>query len=223
MISLSVIIPIGKNDLSYKPLVDDLLGFAEIDEIILISTIGDPIARYQDQRIKKVESGNHRGEKINKGINAAVSDYIWILHADSKISLSQIEEIKHFCQQDKKRIGYFPLKFHDSPIPMFVTEWGVYLRSILLKVPFGDQGLIFHRSVLSLTGPFDEQCRYGEDHIFIWKARLKQIDLQWFRSPIGTSARKYINNGWTKTTRDHLYLTWLQAAPFIKQLFQAKI
>jgi hypothetical protein len=54
---------------------------------------------------------------------------------------------------------------------------------------------------------------YGEDHVFVWKARQHGITEKPICDTLYTSARKYKKDGWLKTTFMHQYLWIKQAWP----------
>jgi GT2 family glycosyltransferase len=96
---------------------------------------------------------------------------------------------------------------------MCINRWGVHFRSRILKVPFGDQGFCIRKDMFQILGGFPDNVPYGEDHIFVWKARQQGVKLQPVCSTLYTSARKYKKHGWLKTTLLHQYLWVKQAWP----------
>jgi hypothetical protein len=93
---------------------------------------------------------------------------------------------------------------------MKINEWGVRFRCFFLKTPFGDQGLCMSKKVFEKIGPYNTQALYGEDHLLIRCARAKKVSIKSFKAPIYTSARKYTNNGWLKTTIKHQKMWYIQ-------------
>ena len=51
-------------------------------------------------------------------------------------------------------------------------------------------------------------------HAFIWKAKKNNIPIKAVNAIIKTSARKYNERGWAKTTFEHLFLTIKQIKGF---------
>ena len=94
-----------------------------------------------------------------------------------------------------------------------MNELGVWIRSHLLGIPFGDQGLALSRETFLKVGGFEVGRDCGEDHYFIWKARQSRVRVRSVGASIRTSARKYKRLGWRETTKKHIAITFQQAFP----------
>ena len=96
---------------------------------------------------------------------------------------------------------------------------GANMRSRLLGLPFGDQGLCIKKSLFDTLDGYPEDCPYGEDLLFVWQARLAGIPLQRVPSKLLTSGRKYQQRGWLQLS---LLYQWrwmkLSLGPFFKLL-----
>ena len=102
------------------------------------------------------------------------------------------------------RIGYGWLRFRrDGPPATRLNALGANLRSRLLALPYGDQGLLIHRSLLTSLGGFREDLSRGEDLDFIVRARRCGASPQAAGYTVWTSARRYAQAGWLATTWDH--------------------
>jgi hypothetical protein len=80
-------------------------------------------------------------------------------------------------------------------------------------MPFGDQGFCIRRRDWQALGGFPEAAPYGEDHLFVWKARRAGLPVRPLGLTLLTSARKYRDHGWLRTTARHFLLTYAQAWP----------
>jgi GT2 family glycosyltransferase len=89
-------------------------------------------------------------------------------------------------------------------------------------MPFGDQGFCLRREIWERLGGFDTHASYGEDHLFVWKARRAGVPLRPTGGTLRTSARKYQERGWLRTTARHLHLTATQAFPEWLKLVRAR-
>jgi GT2 family glycosyltransferase len=126
--------------------------------------------------------------------------------------------MRRFVGNDAAAIGYFRLRFlADGPRLTFLNAWGAHFRSRVFGLPFGDQGLLMPRRIFDALGGFDESVTAGEDHDLIWSARTRGIPLLPVDAPIFTSARKYAERGWWRTTREHLGMTRDQARRFSRR------
>jgi glycosyltransferase A (GT-A) superfamily protein (DUF2064 family) len=213
MDNLSVIIPVKFQDHCWKELIDKLLSFKGEFEIILVGPdFKNMKSKTARVRFEFCEQG--RAKQLNYGAKLATKKYLWFLHADSQLTNNSLQQIEEKLLEDKEAIYYFDLKFlQDGPPFMNLNNLGTYLRSHLFKMPFGDQGFFMARSTFFSLGQFNQNASYGEDHLLIWKAHQRNIDVLPAEATIYTSARKYQTFGWFKTTARHLVLTYKQAAP----------
>ena len=105
---------------------------------------------------------------------------------------------------------------------MRLNSWGVWFRSHGFKMPFGDQGFCLPAKRFHELGGYDESLAYGEDHAFVWTARTAGMKMRSTGAAIETSARKYQQNGWCRTTLRHFVLTWKQALPRYARLLRKR-
>jgi hypothetical protein len=225
-VSLSVIIPLGPGDDAWRELMPDLDVLEDRAEILLVATADDALRMAGElpegsasSRMHLIVSPAGRAAQLNAGAAQANGEYLLFLHADSRVAVSAWEALFASLERFPERLHYFNLRFRsDGPRRMRLNEWGVWLRSHWLGIPFGDQGLCLRTVHFRGVGPYDESIPYGEDHVFVWAARLHGLRLQCTGSAIETSARKYRDEGWFRTTLRHLVLTIKQAAPYFRQL-----
>ncbi len=184
---LSVIIPLA----AQEPEPIELLGTLPDDcEIIL--------AR-----------GGSRATSMNRAAATASGRHLWFVHADTTLEPGAVEALESQLPRDDA-VLYFGLRF-DGGLLMRVTEMGVAIRSRLLRTPFGDQALCISKKSFEALGGYDERAIKGEDHLLVLKARRSGLKVHPVRASILTSARKYQENGWLRTTLLHLRLTLRQA------------
>lgn len=228
--TISVVIPVAEKDDLWKELLPDLAALDRDDEILIVSET--PLKDELEQLAKSAKlpcavrwifSAPGRAKQLNSGAQAARSDFLWFLHCDSKIEQSAVRKLKKSVDQDSARLYFFDLKFlNDGPWMMVLNRVGVWFRSRILGLPFGDQGFCMHREVFNKLGGFCEKAPYGEDHLLIWRAHQKGVKLRSVRAPLSTSARRYGIQGWFKTTARHLRLTVRQAIPELMTLLKSE-
>lgn len=221
--SISVIIPVAEGDNSWKEILPDLKFLSDSDEIILVATgslaeefsvvINGLDISCPCSVIKNVNRSG-RAKQLNDGAKAAKNDFLWFLHADTKLNSTAFHKLIIAIRRYPKSLHFFNLSFlKDGPSLIFINSFGAWFRSRLLRLPFGDQGFCVDRTLFFYLGCFDEDASYGEDHLFVWKAHQKKIDLNCVGASIKTSARKYKKIGWWAVTTKHIQLTFLQAIP----------
>lgn len=216
-----MIIPVGIADGTWKSLLPDLRALDQEDEVVFISPeTKEPELVHEIARLgiktpcRWIQSSPGRAKQLNVGAKAAINKILWFLHCDSRISSAGVKNVKSLISKNENQILFFNLEFlNDGPRFISVNEIGAWMRSRVLRLPFGDQGFCMHKSTFAILGSFDESTPYGEDHLLIWKAHRNGIPIRCVGSGLKTSARKYTNQGWSKTTARHVVLTLRQALP----------
>lgn len=223
MVMLSVIIPLAPSEAAWKKLFTDLAKLPDETEIILVSSQKENAQKgtifLPNKKIYWLTSKPGRAAQMNAGAMAARGKYLWFLHADSRFAGDTLSALFQLIQNSANQLLYFDLAFLDDALPfMFLNAWGAYFRSRLLKVPFGDQGFCISKVCFQKLNGFPENLPYGEDHVFVWKARQHGVEVKPICATLYTSARKYKKHGWLKTTVMHQYLWIKQAWPEWKKL-----
>lgn len=218
---LAVIVPVGPGDTAWPCLLGDLGALGDADEIVLVAARADDVPKDGDwarglrapARWLVAEPG--RARQLNAGVRHSTQDWLWFLHADSRVPATTVAAVGRCARADQALLGYCDLDFHgDGPAFMIVNTLGVWLRCRLFGLPFGDQGFLIPRKAFNHIGPYDETMNCGEDHALVWAARRAGLPVRPLRARIRTSARKYVERGWARTTLMHLWLTWRQARDY---------
>ena len=219
---LSVVIPVGPGDTAWRELLAQLGPQLRPEtEVLVAATIPEP-PEFATLRPAIVAPAYWRwmvgppGRALqqNHGATATGGDFLWFLHADSRLPPNALSVLRERLSSDPTALWYFDLRFlHDGPQLMWLNALGARVRSRLLGLPFGDQGLALSRRAFERLGGFREDLPYGEDHILVWAARRSGLRLRPVGCALYTSARKYQQQGWLGTTITHLRLTWRQALP----------
>ena len=179
--NISVIIPVWKQETEIKKLLNDLEPFGA--EII------------------KCSEGS-RAKSLNVGAAKASREFLWFLHADSRINQHNINTLIQSIEKHPNAVHYFGLVFENAGLSAWNASWA-NLRSSWFKLPYGDQGLCVSKTQFKKIGAYPEDTPYGEDLLFIRKAKQLNIDIVCTSSNIISSARKYNTQGWLKTTLSH--------------------
>ncbi len=223
-----MIIPVGNKDEAWKSLLPDLCSLDHDDEIVFVfqeNTKSDFASEITRSKIgttcRWFQSSPGRAKQFNLGAKEARNENLWFLHCDSRISSEGIKNLKNSISRHSSDILFFNLKFLNGGSQlMSLNEIGGWIRSRVLRLPFGDQGFCLSKTVFSTLGGFDESAPYGEDHLFIWKAHQKGIPIRCVGSGLRTSSRKYTLQGWSQTTTRHVTLTFRQALPELIKLLR---
>lgn len=217
---LSIVIPVGPGEPAWRALLTDLALLDDDSEIVLVAAEGQTPCDFDpaDYRLRAptrwIEAPAGRAGQLNAGARAARGGTLCFLHADSRLPNTSLSTLIA-REIDQCSVHYFDLVFlPDGPGLMAINRIGAFIRSRWLALPFGDQGLSLSRNLFERLNGFDQTISGGEDHDFIWRARRAGVTIVPLRTPILTSARRYAERGWWRTTARHLWLTARQARVF---------
>ena len=192
MSKISIIIP-TKNEANNLPLLlSDLSTMDEEGEIIIVDCGSEDktidIANIYGAKVYQSKERN-RGLQLDIGAKNSKGDWLIFLHADTRLTHDWFRKINSVLKGDKNFIYYFKFKINNKKIIFRVLEILVNLRSQFFKKPYGDQGLIIHRTTYFKNNGF-RKIPLMEDIEFLNrlnnKKDLKQLDI-----PIFTSSRKW--------------------------------
>ena len=221
---LSVIVPLGPDEVEWHGLVPQLgAALPHESEVIIVgagSTVPKPPADWPEYlALRRFGTGAGRARQLNHGALQAAGEWLWFLHADSRLEPDTVPALLAFLARGEAALGWFDLAFRPGgPALMQMNAYGANLRSAWLGMPFGDQGFVLPARCFATLGGFREDTRYGEDHLLAWTARQAGLPLRRIGARLLTSARKYERGGWAATTAQHLWLTAAQAWPEWRRL-----
>ena len=192
MSKISIIIPTINEANNLPLLLSDLSIIQKVGEIIIVDcgskdkTID--VANIYGAKVYKSKERN-RGLQLDMGAKNSKGEWLIFLHADTRLSHNWISKIKSVLKGNKNFIYFFKFKINDKKIIYRVLEFFVYLRSKYLKQPYGDQGLIIHRSIYFKNNGF-RKIPLMEDVDFFSRLKSKK-DLRQLNLPIFVSSRKW--------------------------------
>lgn len=223
---LSVIVPLAPDETEEGPLLGALRDLPAGSEVILVRSGGAPRARPaswpEGIAFREVVSERGRARQMNLGAREARGEWLWFLHADTRLDARAVEALRRFVGRGEAALGWFDLSFRDGPALTRLNAAGANLRSAWLGIPFGDQGFVLRAADFARLGGYDEAARHGEDHLLVWAARGAGLPLRRIGATLSTSARKYARQGWGATTWLHLRLTAVQAFGAWRDLRRAR-
>ena len=195
MSKISIIIP-TYNEANNLPLLLSDLSIIKREVEILIIDCGSEdktidIANIYGAKIYQSKEKN-RGLQLNIGAKNALGEWFIFLHADSRLNRDWLKKIKSVLKDDESYIYSFMFQIDSKKIIYRFLEILVNFRSIFLKTPYGDQGLIIHRKTYFKNNGYSK-IPLMEDLDFIKRLKNKE-NLRVLNFPIYTSSRK-----WEKT------------------------
>ena len=215
---LSVIVPLAPAEQEWQPLSQQLAALPPGSEVIVVcadESLRQPPPMWPVHlRYRSCRSEPGRVREQNLGASMAVGDWLWFLHADSRLHPETLLELQRFIAQGRAALGWFTLAFrNDGPRRAALNAVGANWRARWLRLPFGDQGLLLPRWCFEARRGFDEQAACGEDRLLVWAARHAGVPLQHIPAVLETSVRKYARDGWLHTTLRHWRFAAAQAWP----------
>ena len=192
MSKISVIIPTINEANNLPLLLSDLSIIQKEGEILIVDCGSEDktidVANIYGAKVYKSKERN-RGLQLDIGAKNSKGDWLLFLHADTRLTHDWYAKIKSVFKRDKNYIYFFKFKINDKKIIYRFLEIMVNFRSRYFKQPYGDQGLIIHRSIYFKNNGF-RNIPLMEDVDFIRRLNNKK-DLKQLNLPIFTSARKW--------------------------------
>jgi rSAM/selenodomain-associated transferase 2 len=192
-VKLSIIIPALNEERSLEQALASISSHAH--EIIVVdggSKDGTvEIARKYTPVV--LDSDQGRGIQQHTGACHAEGEVLLFLHADTLLPRGFEMMIERTLSEPKTIFGAFRLGHHPSTALLNLVALMANLRSLILKMPYGDQGLFVRRSDYFRVGGFKD-LPIMEDVDLV--RRLNKIGkFKLVRSKVRTSARRYDRHG----------------------------
>ncbi|MDG1819783.1 MAG: glycosyltransferase [Porticoccaceae bacterium] len=212
---VSIVIPMAADESEYKILEADLHKHSVLKAEIIPC------------------SNSSRAKSLNTGAAQASGEWLWFVHADSRISTDNLCALAQSLEQYPEDLHYFDLAFdqnsdqdsdqNSNKSPLYLNALGANLRSRLCGTPFGDQGFCIKKSLFKQLSGYPEKAPYGEDLLFVWQARQAGIKLRRIPSTLTTSGRKYRQQGWLKLTLLYQWRWITMSLPQLLKLIAIRI
>ena len=150
-----------------------------------------------------------RGGQLRRGVAASRGEWIMVLHADSILQDGWAGEVQ-------KRMNECPLcfslAFRDSGMAGKLVAVWANLRTDVLRLPYGDQGLLLRRKDYEAAGGYLDQPLMEDVALVCALARR----VSRIRAHACTGAEKYQKQGWMRRGAKNLILLmryWAGAKP----------
>ncbi len=157
--TLSIIIP-TLNEANHLPLLFSDLNLWPYDLELIIVDGGSKdltisIAEIQGANVMKSPKQN-RGYQLKLGASNSKGDWILFLHADSRLDSTWVNSFIKIIKNkaSKNNLWYFDFKIKKFNLEFRILEIAVALRSHFLQRPYGDQGLLIHKDLYTISGGF---------------------------------------------------------------------
>ena len=210
---VSIIIPIYReNDIDnyLKKLLEETKGF-HCEVIVAVGLDEDPDELNNNTFLDKKDvfytfSKKGRGIQLKKGVEVAKGDIIIFLHADTYFTKGQLEDI--LINVNRFDYGAFRLKINNERFIFRIIEFFVYIRTRLLKLPYGDQTIFIKRDKLIEIGGV-KGIPLFEDVDLMRRCKSRYFNFYLSSYYSYTSDRRWRKNGVLKTTMKNFSMLFL--------------
>jgi rSAM/selenodomain-associated transferase 2 len=158
----------------------------------------EKIADEAGARLVHCQAG--RGQQLALGAREAKGRWLLFLHSDTVLQpgweaevFRHIQAVERVEAPDKAAAFRFSLD-DDGLMPAYL-QWAVGIRCRILKMPYGDQGLLISRRLYDEAGGF-KPVALMEDVDLI--RRIGRRRIAFFRAAAVTSARRYRAEGYLR-------------------------
>ena len=177
MFKISIIIPTINEANNLPLLLSDLLTTYKEGEIIIVDCGSEDrtidVANIYGAKVYRSKEKN-RGLQLDIGAKNSKGEWLIFLHADTRLTHDWFRKINSVLKGDKNYIYYFKFKINHKKIIFRVLEILVNFRSKFFKQPYGDQGLIIHRTIYFKNNGF-RKIPLMEDVDFLRRLNKKMI------------------------------------------------
>ncbi len=192
MSKVSIIIPTINEANNLPLLLSDLSSIQKEGEIIVVDCGSQDktidIANIYGAKVY-ISKEKNRGLQLDMGAKNSKGGWLIFLHADTRLTHNWFRKLSSVLKEDKDYIYYFKFKINHKKIIYRVLEIFVNFRSKYFKKPYGDQGLIIHRTTYFKNNGF-RKIPLMEDVDFLSRLNKKK-DLKQLNLPIFISSRKW--------------------------------
>lgn len=214
---VSIIIPTLNAQASLPATLKSIGG---TDEVVVVDggSRDDTVALARDGGARVVETARGRGHQLHAGAGAAGQDWLLFIHADTVLA----PDWRGHVDAARARAGatgfahVFGFKLAAPDWQARVLEAGVALRVYLFALPYGDQGLLIHRTLYDALGGY-RPLPLMEDVDFIRRVGRRRLR----RLPCAaiTSAQRWREGGWLRrSARNLACLTMFSAGAPIERI-----
>jgi rSAM/selenodomain-associated transferase 2 len=211
---LSIVIPTLNAANVLGPTLEALAAAGQLPHEVIVADGGSiddtPLIAINGGAIL-LEAQRGRGRQLAAGAAAAAGDWLLFLHADTQPQAGWVKPVQAFMAdpENRFRAGYFRFALDDRARAARMIERVVGLRSRLLGLPYGDQGLLIGRIFYEKLGGY-KRLPLMEDVDIV--RRIGRNRLRPIAATAVTSADKYRRDGYLLRPIRNLFMLGLYTA-----------
>ncbi len=196
---VSVVVPTLDEEKHIGPLLEDLQKARRVEVIVVDGGSRDrTVCRAQEMGAHVIESPPGRARQMNRGAAAARGRLIFFVHADSRLPSGFGDLLRQALNLPGVAAAAFGLRIEAPGSGLRFVEFWANLRSRVLQMPYGDQGLGIAAGLFESIGGFPD-LPIMEDFVLVRRlhARGRIVILP---AAVRTSPRRWLTVGVGRTT-----------------------
>jgi rSAM/selenodomain-associated transferase 2 len=197
---LSVVVPVLNDAAALRQLFDDLdaVGAADVERIVVDGGSSDASFAVAEQRAQRALAASRgRATQLATGVAVATGEWLWLLHADSRIDAKVWRALQGAIAMRHASWGRFDVRLDDAHPAFRLIETMMNVRSRLTGICTGDQGIFVQRHLLETVGGIPLQPLMEDIEL---SKRLRRLARPLcITTRLTTSARRWRTHGIAKT------------------------
>lgn len=191
----SVVVPVLNDAPALAGLIADLRRDPSLEIIVVDGGSSDGSVEVASGAHTVCVGAQGRGRQLRRGVCEAKHDWLWLLHADSRISAAALAAFSRL--RTTPGWGWFDVRLDGEGWPLRVVEAAMNRRAALTAIATGDQGIFVHRDLLRAVGGVPPQALMEDVEL---SKRLRRLAKPWrVREPLATSSRRWQRDGTLRT------------------------
>nr|MDF0368320.1 TIGR04283 family arsenosugar biosynthesis glycosyltransferase [Nodosilinea sp. TSF1-S3] len=196
---ISIVIPTLNEARNLPQTLAPLPGATRVEVVVVDGGSGDQTAAVaQGLGVRVIESAPGRSRQLNAGATVARGEILLFLHADTRLPAGFDWAIRQTLAQPGVVAGAFRLTIDGPSRGLRWVERGVQVRSRLLQMPYGDQGLFLRAKTFHRLGGFPDLPMMEDFELVRRLRRLGKVAIA--PQAVVTSDRRWRTLGTVRTT-----------------------
>ena len=189
--TVSAVVPVLNDAGSLRRLIADLRVDPSLEIVVIDGGSDDDSDAVAQTADRAGVSERGRGRQLRAGAALASGDWLWFLHADTRISPAALAALK--ALGTTPAWGFFVVRLDSPRAALRVVETAMNWRTAATGIATGDHGIFVHRRLLDAIDGVPEQALL-EDVEMCKRLRRLAKPLR-CRTHIETSARRWEQHG----------------------------
>lgn len=158
-LSISIIIPALNEAESLRNQLPQLVSIDQDLEVIVVDggSIDKTVDTVKALGAKVLHSAPGKALQMNAGAEAAQGYILLFLHADTALNPGFADQVRNVLDRPGVAAGAFRLTIDGKGWGLRIIEWLANFRSLVLQMPYGDQGIFIRADMFASMGGFPDQ------------------------------------------------------------------